>query len=79
MFRKHPPFRPGRPLNRGIAGRRHARPVPPKLIEANKYLQEKEYTRAGELFEEVADNALKNGLLQAPILFIRAGECFLKS
>ena len=69
------PIRP-RPGMRPGAGRR---PIPPKLHEAHRSFEMGDYQRAAELYLELAEKALVNGLPQAPNLFLRGAAALLKA
>jgi hypothetical protein len=77
MWRRRliPPFR--RPLfNREGMG---TTPVNPKLMEANRFFENGDYSAAAEIYEDLAEKALAIQIPQSPHLFLLAGTARMKA
>jgi hypothetical protein len=60
-----------------VAGRISARPmVNPMLLEANRSFSNGNYHRAGELYEQIARNAMAQDRPRAPHFWVQAGRSF---
>jgi len=62
-----PPFRRPRPV----------RAVHPRLVHANRLLEEGDYLQAAQLYEELGRQELDLGKVRAPYLFLQAGQARL--
>ncbi len=62
-----PPFRRPRPV----------RSVHPRLVHANRLLEEGDYLQAAQLYEELGRQASDLGRVRAPYLFLQAGQARL--
>lgn len=80
MFRRRRPLRPARPIVRKIIRNSNIQGNnPSKLREAQIFFQNGQFEKAGNIFQELAEGALKRGFPQAPNLFIKAGFCYVIS
>jgi hypothetical protein len=55
------------------------RPIPPKLKEAHRLFEAGEYEKSAELFAELAEKAEARRIQQAPNLYLRSGDAWIKA
>ena len=73
--------RPISPFRRPVLGRAGLGMVTanPKLLEANRFFENGDYTDAAEIFEDLAEKAVANQIPQSPHLFLLAGTARMKA